>query len=110
MNKVYKKIFIYRPGEDKVTFLKRLPYGVAADQWASDEAFYDVYKRADHKREIVVGESIFNNYYQLSPAAYGTYIKENASSMKFINMGKMRCSLVRYIEEHHLSWEDFDDD
>lgn len=109
MNKIYKKIVAYNPVNNTVSFIHLLTYEQATDGKASDDAFYDVYNRVDHRQEIIVGVSICGNYYQLSPAVYGTYIKENESSMRFINIGRMLCAITKYHEEKHLPYSLFED-
>lgn len=104
MNKIYKKIVIYNPARNFVSKIRLLTYEQASDAKASDMVFYDVYSQMDKAHEIVVGVSVFNNYYQLSPAGYLTYIRENENSMKFINKGKMLCAIEKYHREHRLPY------
>lgn len=110
MNKIYKKIVAYNPAKNVVSNIHLLTYSEATDGKASDGAFYSVYDKLDRGKEIVVGISICGNYYQLSPAAYGTYIKENENSMKFINKGKMLCAIADYHKRTRLPYSLFDDD
>ena len=109
MNKVYQKIIAYNPTKDEVTDIRLLTYSEATDPKASDEAFYSVYHLIDKKKTIIVGKTIRGNFLQLSPSAYGTYIKENESSMRFVNKGKMLCAIERYHREHHLEYDLFED-
>lgn len=109
MNKVYKKLVAYNPTKNEVTYIRLLTYAEATSNKASDEAFYSVYHLIDKKKTIVVGITIRGNYLQLSPSAYGTYIKENESSMRFVNKGKMLCAIEKYHQEHHLEYDLFDD-
>lgn len=111
MNKVYKKIIAYNPTTNSVSQIKLLTYSEATDGKASDDAFYDVYNNMDKQHEIVVGVSAYGNYYQLSPAGYGTYIKENEGSMKFINKGKMLVAVADYHKKFRIPyslWEEYD--
>lgn len=109
MNKVYKKIIAYNPTENVVTRIHLLTYSQATDGKASDDAFYCVYNQMDRKHEIIVGVSIYGNYYQLSPAGYGTYIKENENSMRFIDKGKMLCAIAKYHAVNHIPYSLFED-
>lgn len=109
MNKVYKKLVAYNPTKNEVTYIRLLTYAEATSNKASDEAFYSVYHLIDKKKTIIVGITIRGNYLQLSPSAYGTYIKENESSMRFVNKGKMLCAIEKYHQEHHLEYNLFDD-
>lgn len=107
MNKVYKKLVAYNPTKNIVTDIRLLTYAEATDKKASDGAFYSVYNLIDKKSTIIVGITVRGNYLQLSPAAYGTYIKENESSMKFVHKGKMLCAIERYHREHALEYDLF---
>ena len=109
MNKIYKKIVAYNPTKNEVTNIRLLTYQEATDGKASDEAFYSVYHLIDKKKTIVVGVTIRGNYLQLSPSVYGTYIKENESSMRFVNKGKMLCAIEKYHREHNLEYDLFED-
>lgn len=108
MNKVYKKLVAYNPTRNEVTYIRLLTYGEATSRKASDEAFYSVYHLIDKQNTIIVGVTIRGNYLQLSPSAYGTYIKENESSMRFVNKGKMLCAIEKYHQEHNLEYNLFD--
>ena len=109
MNKVYRKLVAYNPTKNEVTYIRLLTYAEATNNKASDEAFYSVYHLIDKQKTIIVGITIRGNYLQLSPSAYGTYIKENESSMRFVNKGKMLCAIEKYHQEHHLEYDLFDD-
>lgn len=108
MNKVYRKIVAYNPIKNEVTYIRLLYYREAVDERASNEAFYSVYHTTDKKKNIIIGITIGGNYIQLSPSAYGTYIKENESSMKFVDKGKLLCAIEKYHQEHDLEYDLFD--
>lgn len=105
MNKVYRKIVAYNPATNKVSCLKMLPYEVAIDDKASDEAFFEVYMQTDKVSEMVVGVSIGGDIYQLSPASYGTYIKENSSTMGFINKGRFLVAVADFHKKNRIPFE-----
>lgn len=100
MNKVYKKLVVYCPTDNSVSWVERLPYEVAVDESASNDAFFHVWELVNRSREIVVGITLGGDCYQLSPASYGTYIKESWSSMRLINRPRMLCAISKYQEAH----------
>lgn len=105
MNKVYRKIVAYNPSTNTVSCLKMLPYEMAIDDKASDEAFFEVYMQTDKVAEMVVGVSIGGDIYQLSPASYGTYIKENSSTMGFINKSKFLVAVASYHKKNNIPFD-----
>lgn len=105
MNKVYRKFVVYCPTSDTISLLKKIPYETAIDEKASDEAFYDVWEQVNRSREIVVGVTLGGDFYQLSPAAYGTYVKESWNSMRYINRPRLLCAIARYQTQHHIEFD-----
>lgn len=104
----YKKIFAYNPTENKVTVLKIMPESALFNSRMMGEGFWEVYNAADHTSTIIIGASLTNTYYQLSPAPYGTYIKEDAGSMEMIDRIKLLGAISRYQTEHKLWSNDYD--
>ena len=105
MNKVYKKLVVYSPTDCKISWIEKVPYDTAIDEKASDAVFYHVWDLVNRSREIVVGVTIGGDFYQLSPAGYGTYIKESYSSMELIDRSKLLCAIARYHETHKMSFD-----
>ena len=105
MNKVYKKIVIYCPTDNTISHLEPIPYDVAIDEKASDAIFYKVWEKVNRSREIVVGVTIGGDFYQLSPAQYGTYIKESWNSMQLINRPRLLCCIAKYHETHKIPFD-----
>ena len=108
MNKIYKKLIAYNPTKNEVSYIRLLTYGEATSERASNAAFYDIYELIDRKNTIIIGMTIGGDYLQLSPAAYGTYIKENASSVKFLNKGRMLCAIEQYHRKKRMPYDLFD--
>lgn len=105
MNKVYKKIVAYNPTVNTVSCLKKLDIDQAMDDKASDEAFFEVYMQTDKVAEMVIGISVGGDMYQLSPASYGTYIKENSTTMAFVNKNKLLVAIADYHKKHHIPFD-----
>lgn len=106
MNKLYKTIVGYNPSKKLVTFYRHLTYEQAIDPKESDDAFYGVLEAIDPTHEMVVGITIAGNYYQLSPANYQTYIKENAKTMEHVNKGSLLRAIAEYKMKHHIPFDD----
>ena len=106
MNKVYKKLVVYNPISGQISWIEKIPYEIAIDEKASDEVFYHVWDLVNRSREIVVGVTLGGDFYQLSPAGYGTYIKESWNSMELVDRPKLLCAIARHQESHRMSFDD----
>lgn len=106
MNKLYRTIVGYNPSKRQVTFYRHLTYEQAIDPKESDEAFFGVLEAIDPTHEMIVGITIAGNYYQLSPANYQTYIKENAKTMEHINKGALLVAIAKYKREKHIPFDE----
>lgn len=106
MNKVYSKIVIYRPSTNEVQYLTLVPYETAISGTASDRLFYDVYERANKAKDIIIGITLGRSMYQLSPAVYGSYIKESEKSMELLNRSRILCAIARYHAKYKIPYED----
>ena len=105
MNKVYKKLVIYCPTEDKISWLEKVPYETAVDEKASDEVFFHVWDLVNRSREILVGVTLGGECYQLSPAGYGTYIKESWKSMQMVDKPRLLCAIASYQKSHKIAFD-----
>ena len=105
MRHAYKKIVAYNPAENVVTSCKKVPEDAIFDSKASDEAFYDVYMSVDKVTNMIIGVSITGNMYQLSPAGYGTYVKEDERSLEFINKSKLLVAISDYMKKHNIPFD-----
>lgn len=106
MKKIYRVIVAYNPLENKITEFRRLD--MYSDTYESDstEAFYKVLSLINRTSDIILGKTVTNSFYQLSPTPYGTYIKEDAASVeKFINKSKLLVAIANYQKEKNISFD-----
>lgn len=96
-NPVKKEVLVYRPLGEDVIFRPRIYL----------ETFYEVWGLSDHTNEIVLGLSLTNDLFQLSPAEYGTYIKEDWYSGQDINKGSVLAAISRYKLKHNLPFDEY---
>lgn len=106
VNKIYRKIIVYRPSTNEVQYLKKIPYEIAICGVASDRAFYRAYDAMDKVRDVVIGLTMGRDMYQLSPAAYGSYVKESEKSMELFNRSKILCAIDRFHAKHNIPYDD----
>lgn len=98
MKHSYRKIVAYNPTLNVVTHMKVLkPEQIFSKSYYS-QSFREVYEAADTSREMIVGVGLARELYQLSPAAYGGYIKEDTETMKFID----RSRFFRAVDVYHM--------
>lgn len=72
----------------------------------SDEAFYRILALANRTTDIIIGKTIGGNFFQLSPTAYGSYIKEDAVSIrKYINIGKLLVAIADYQKKKNIPFD-----
>lgn len=105
MRHSYRKIVAYNPAENIVTHCKKMNSDDIFDSKASDEAFYDVYMSVDRVTNIIIGISLTGDMYQLSPAGYGTYIKEDEKSLSFINRSKLLVAIADFQKKHNIPFD-----
>jgi len=102
----YRQIVAYNNVSNVVTNLLLLPETTIFNSKASDEAFYDVYMMANKGEEMIIGVSLGGDIYQLSPAAYGTYIKEDSTTLaRFINKSKFLCAVADYKKKNNIPFD-----
>lgn len=106
MNKIYHKIIVYRPSTNEVQYLEKLSFETAICGVASDRCFYRAYEHMDKVRDVVIGITKGRDMYQLSPAAYGSYVKESEKSMELFNRSKILCAVDRYHAKHRIPYDD----
>lgn len=102
MKHCYRNIVAYNPSDNVVTSCLKMSENSLFDSKASDEAFYDVFLSVDRVTNIIIGVSLTGDMYQLSPAAYGTYIKEDSRSMEYLNKARILVAIAKYKKEHNL--------
>lgn len=102
----YKQLIAYDPADNRVTVYKFLGEEYLFEEKKLDTAFYEVYYKTNRMNEMVLGISVGGDLYQLSPASYGTYIKEDATSTRFLSMGKILCAITKYKEQHNIPFDE----
>lgn len=102
MKHCYRNIVAYNPNDNVVTSCVKMGEETLFDSKASDEAFYDVFMTVDRVTDIIIGVSLTGDMYQLSPAAYGTYIKEDSKSMCFLNKSKILVAIADYKKKNRM--------
>lgn len=106
MKKFYRVIIAYNPLENKVTEFRRLDMYSDTYETDSTEMFYKVLGLINRTSDIILGRTATNNFYQLSPTPYGTYIKEDAASVdKFINKSKLLVAIANYQKEKNIPFD-----
>lgn len=96
----------YNPCKREVTFYRHLTFDEASDPDLSDDAFFGVFEAIDPTKEMVVGISIAGNLYQLSPASYSNYVRENARTMEHINKGSLLTAIATYKKKHRIPFDE----
>ena len=106
MKKLYVKIVAYNPTEDRVTAYIKIDTERDDYERFSDEAFYRVLALANRTTDMIIGRTIGGNFFQLSPTAYGSYIKEDAVSVrKYINTSKLLVAIAKYQKEKNIPFD-----
>lgn len=101
----YRRIVAYDPVSDRVTVCKELGEDYIFQEKWLDEAFYEVLGKTDRMNEVVLGFSLANDMYQLSPAPYGTYVKEDFYTAQDINKSRVLVAVDKYRQKHHIKYE-----
>lgn len=102
MKHCYRNIVAYNPTDNVVTACKVVSEDALFDSKASDEAFYDVFMTVDRVKDIIIGVSLTGDMYQLSPAVYGTYVKEDSRSMNLLNKSRILVAIADYKKKHRM--------
>lgn len=98
MKHSYRKIVAYNPTKNEVTAMEQIDPDRIFSQTVYAKAFHDVYDKADTSTEMVVGIGLARELYQLSPAPYSNYIKEDIETMKFIDRPKF----FKAVDDFHI--------
>lgn len=97
----------YNPVKKEVTVYRAFTEDDIFDSQLYDETFYEVWALSNHTTETVIGFSLTNDIYQLSPAGYGTYVKEDYYAGGSINKGAVLTAIAEYKKKNNV---DFDED
>lgn len=103
----YGRILAYDPVEDRVTVYKPLGEEYIFADKKLNEVFYEVLAKTNRMNEVVVGFSLTGDLYQLSPAGYGTYVKEDFWTGTMFNKSKILAAIARYKTEHNLPFDEY---
>ena len=103
----YKHLLAYDPALDKVTVYKFLGEEYIFEERMLDEAFYEVLSKTNRMDEMVLGFSLTGDMYQLAPAGYGTYVKEDLYSTQMLSKGKVLRALAKYKMDNNIKFEEY---
>lgn len=103
----YRRMLAYNPVKKEVTVYRAFTEDDIFDSQLYDETFYEVWALSNHTTETVIGFSLTNDIYQLSPAGYGTYVKEDYYAGGGINKGAVLTAIAEYKKKNNV---DFDED
>lgn len=106
MNKLYTLVVSYNPTENRITGFRRI--NIESDYYdrESDEVFFRLLALANRTTDIILGKTIGGDFFQLSPTPYGSYIKEdNTTVRRFINKSKLLCAIAKYQKEKNIPFE-----
>lgn len=108
MRHSYKKMVVYDPGNREVRACRLIKAEHLFNDRMYEAAFWDLYNGMDRTTCTVIGVTITGDTYQLSPAPYKKYIKEDAASMQFIDHGELVSAMLKYQTKHKLWSKDYD--
>lgn len=102
----YKRILSYDPIKKEVINYRGLGEEyIFRDRWY-DEVFYEIWALSNHTTEVVLGFSLNGDMYQLSPAQYGTYVKEDLYSAQTINKSSVLAAISKYKMKHNIPFDE----
>lgn len=101
MKHSYRRIVAYNPSENVVTAMEVIDPENIFYNSVYQKAFKDVYEQADVSTDMIIGVGLARELYQLSPAPYSNYIKEDTETMKFIDRSKF----FRAVDVYHAKYK-----
>lgn len=103
MKKVYVKLVAYNPAENRVTAYIALDVESASYDRDASQAFYKINNIADTTTDIILGKTLSGDFCQLSTTPYGSYIKEDATSVnRFLDKSKLLVAIANYQKEKNI--------
>ena len=102
----YKRMFSYNPVEKEVTNYRPLGEAYLFREMLYEEVFWQIWALSDHGREVILGMSLNGDLYQLSPASYGSYIKEDLYSAQTIHKGAVLTAIATYKKKLNLPFDE----
>lgn len=107
MKHSYRKIVAYNPSENIVTAMEVFGPDKIFCNSVFQKGFNDVYNKADTNNDIIIGVGIARELYQLSPAPYSNYIKEDIDTMKFIDRNKFFRAVDVFHQKNNIPYPDY---
>lgn len=105
----YRKMLAYDPVKKEVKIYRTFRERDIFNGQKYDEVFYEIWALSDHTTQVVLGLSLSGDMYQLSPASYGRYVKEDMYSAQTINKGSVLRAVAEYIMKNKLPFGDEED-
>lgn len=105
----YRKMIAYDPVKKEVKDYRSLGQEYIFNGQKYDEVFYELWALSNHTTEVLLGISLSGDLYQLSPASYGRYVKEDFYSAQTINKGSVLRAVSEYIMRNNLPFGDEED-
>jgi len=102
----YRRILAYDPIKKEVTAYRAFTEDDIFNSRLYDEGFYEVWALSNHTTETVIGFSLTNDLYQLSPAGYETYVKEDYYGGGGIDKGSVLTAITKYKVKNHLEMDE----
>lgn len=102
----YRRILAYDPIKKEVTAYRAFTEDDIFNSRLYDEMFYEVWALSNHTTETVIGFSLTNDIYQLSPAGYGAYVKEDIYGGGSINKGAVLSAIARYKAKNNIVFDE----
>lgn len=103
----YRKIVAYNPAKNEVTAMQVIGPENIFYPSVYQKAFRDVYEKADIANDMIIGVGIARELYQLSPAPYSNYIKEDTDTMKFIDRPKFFRACDIFHQKNNIPYPDY---
>lgn len=107
MKHSYRKIVAYNPAKNIVTVMEVIDPDKIFYNSVYQKAFHDVYAKADTTNEMIIGIGLATELYQLSPAPYSNYIKEDVDTMKFIDRSKFFRACDIFHQKNNIPYPDY---
>lgn len=108
MKHSYRRIVAYNPSKNVITAMEVMTPDQIFCASAYSRAFSNVYDKANTSEEMIIGVGLAKELYQLSPAPYSNYIKEDVDTMKFIDRGKFFRAVDDYHAKHRIPYPNYD--
>lgn len=102
----YKRILSYDPVSKEVKQYRALGEEYLFNERLYDEVFYEIWALSNHTTEVTLGFSLTGDMYQLSPAPYGTYVREDLYSAQTIKKGSVLTAIADFKKKNNLPFDE----